>query len=155
MNPTVSTLPSCSMRGVLWPVATAVQPLAAPRARHTSLSGRREGRAWQTAAMDRAAESSGPDRVDAVAEAAQQRAMIAALASSLNASPVRYWLMGGWAVDAHLGRTTRRHSDIDLAVFLADRAELVDVLAKRVDDLLLARLGDREVDRSRCATVCR
>ena len=25
--------------------------------------------------------------------------------------------MGGWAVDLYLGRTTRRHSDIDLAVF--------------------------------------
>jgi len=80
--------------------------------------------------MDREAESSEPGRVDAAAEAAQQRAMIAQVASTLNASPVRYWLMGGWAVDAHLGRTTRQHSDIDLAVFIADRAGLVDALGK-------------------------
>ena len=55
--------------------------------------------------------------------------MIAALAATLNATGVRYWLMGGWAVDAHLQRTTRRHSDIDLAVFVADRRALADALA--------------------------
>ena len=95
---------------------------AAPLAR----SG--DGREWQTGAMNREAESSEPARVDVSTEAAQQRAMIAELASTLNASQVRYWLMGGWAVDAHLGRTTRQHSDIDLAVFVADRAGLVDAL---------------------------
>jgi lincosamide nucleotidyltransferase A/C/D/E len=36
--------------------------------------------------------------------------------------------MGGWAVDAYLGRITRRHSDIDFAVMSADRAALINAL---------------------------
>jgi Aminoglycoside-2''-adenylyltransferase len=80
--------------------------------------------------MDQETELDQSGRVDAAAEAAQQRTMIAELAATLNASPVRYWLMGGWAVDAHIGRVTRQHSDIDFAVFLADRSALVDALGK-------------------------
>lgn len=63
-------------------------------------------------------------------EAAQQRATIAALASTLDAAGVRFWLMGGWAVDTHLGRTTRRHSDIDLAVLHDDRPLLLAALGQ-------------------------
>jgi hypothetical protein len=80
--------------------------------------------------MDPKAERGELGRVDAAAEAAPRWAMIAELASTLNAAPVRYWLMGGWAVDAHLGRVTRQHSDIDFAVFLADRAALIDALGR-------------------------
>lgn len=80
--------------------------------------------------MDQTAESAEPGRVEAAMHAARQRALIAALASTLNAASIRYWLMGGWAVDAHLGRTTRQHSDIDFAVLLVDRAGLVDALGK-------------------------
>ena len=85
-------------------------------------------RGWQTATVDPASEPSESVFVDVETEAAQQQAMIAALALTLNVAPVRYWLMGGWAVDAHLGRTTRRHSDIDFAVFFADRSPLKDAL---------------------------
>jgi hypothetical protein len=31
-----------------------------------------------------------------------------------------YWLFGGWAVDFHVGRVTRDHADIDVAVWAAD-----------------------------------
>ena len=58
---------------------------------------------------------------DTTAEVAEQQALLVALAATLNGVPVHYWLMGGWAVDAHLGRITRRHSDIDFAVLLIDR----------------------------------
>ncbi len=53
---------------------------------------------------------------------------IATLAAALNDTLVRHWLIGGWAVDAHLGRVSRDHSDIDWAVFLADRARFTDVV---------------------------
>ena len=38
-------------------------------------------------------------------------------------------LCGGWAVDAGLGRETRDHSDIDIAVFLDDQQALLEHLA--------------------------
>jgi lincosamide nucleotidyltransferase A/C/D/E len=79
--------------------------------------------------VERARESSDSSPADAEDDSAPQRTLIAALAATLSAASVRYWLMGGWAVDAHLGRTTRRHSDIDFAVFLTDRDALADALA--------------------------
>jgi lincosamide nucleotidyltransferase A/C/D/E len=33
---------------------------------------------------------------------------------------IRFWVMGGWGVDALLGRQTRPHKDLDLLVALAD-----------------------------------
>ena len=33
---------------------------------------------------------------------------------------IDYWLFGGWAVDFHVGRTTRDHTDVDVAVWQAD-----------------------------------
>ena len=65
---------------------------------------------------------------DTTAEVAEQQALLVALAATLNGVPVRYWLMGGWAVDAHLGRITRRHSDIDFAVLLSNRDALTEAL---------------------------
>jgi hypothetical protein len=38
-------------------------------------------------------------------------------------------LCGGWAVDAWLGRVTREHGDIDIAVFVNDREALFEHLA--------------------------
>ena len=38
-------------------------------------------------------------------------------------------LAGGWAVDAWLGRPTREHGDVDLAVFVNDRRALFEHLA--------------------------
>src|SRR5206468_5139111 len=36
---------------------------------------------------------------------------------------------GGWAVDAWLGRLTRDHGDVDIAVFENDRGALFEILA--------------------------
>jgi hypothetical protein len=33
---------------------------------------------------------------------------------------IDYWLFGGWAVDFHVGRMTRDHADVDVAVWQAD-----------------------------------
>lgn len=38
---------------------------------------------------------------------------------------VRIWLDGGWAVDARLGRQTRRHADLDIVVEQRDLGPLV------------------------------
>ena len=38
-------------------------------------------------------------------------------------------LCGGWAVDAWLGRLTRDHGDVDIAVFESDRQALFELLA--------------------------
>ncbi len=33
---------------------------------------------------------------------------------------IEYWLFGGWAVDFYVGRVTRTHDDIDLAIWQRD-----------------------------------
>ena len=47
----------------------------------------------------------------------------------LDQNRVDYWLFGGWAVDFHVGRVTRAHDDIDLAVWLDD-ADVVESLLR-------------------------
>ena len=44
---------------------------------------------------------------------------------------VRLWLDGGWAVDANLGRQTRRHADVDIVVTWADLDRLLGALRAR------------------------
>ena len=41
---------------------------------------------------------------------------VLAVTSALDAAGVRCWLGGGWGVDALVGRVTRAHRDLDLAV---------------------------------------
>jgi lincosamide nucleotidyltransferase A/C/D/E len=38
------------------------------------------------------------------------------VADALEAASVRYWLAGGWGVDALLGRQTRTHRDLDIVI---------------------------------------
>ncbi len=78
--------------------------------------------------MDPASEPTDGTAGDTAAEVAEQQALLVALAATLNGVPVHYWLMGGWAVDVHLGRITRRHSDIDFAVLLTDRDAVTEAL---------------------------
>ena len=42
------------------------------------------------------------------------------VARALDEIDAPYWLYGGWGVDFHAGSVTRRHSDLDLAVWLDD-----------------------------------
>src|SRR4051812_24549677 len=60
-------------------------------------------------------------------EAVQLSALVA-LHEQLSEHAIPYWLFGGWAVDFHVGRVTRSHDDIDVAVQSDD--------AGRVDELL-------------------
>jgi hypothetical protein len=41
---------------------------------------------------------------------------------------IDYWLFGGWAVDFHVGRVTRPHADVDLAVWAHDRNRIGTLL---------------------------
>ncbi len=61
---------------------------------------------------------------------AQLRA-IGELTADLEQAGIRCWMMGGWAMDFHLGRISRPHSDVDLAVHRTDRDALADVVARR------------------------
>ncbi len=49
----------------------------------------------------------------------------------LNGAEMTFWLSGGWAVDFHVGRVTRPHSDIDFIVNLDDRTRLRRLLEQK------------------------
>jgi hypothetical protein len=42
------------------------------------------------------------------------------LQACLAGQGIDYWLFGGWAVDFHVGRVTRDHADVDVAVWAGD-----------------------------------
>jgi hypothetical protein len=50
---------------------------------------------------------------------------------ALTRAGIDYWLFGGWAVDFYAGEVTRSHSDVDVAVWLADRARIVELLVSQ------------------------
>lgn len=54
----------------------------------------------------------------------------AELISRLRSHGVRCWLMGGWGVDALLGRQSRPHKDLDVLVLVDDLADLDHVLGR-------------------------
>jgi lincosamide nucleotidyltransferase A/C/D/E len=47
----------------------------------------------------------------------------------LSGAGVRWWLSGGWGVDALVGRQTRRHKDLDLVVAREDMVTAAQTLA--------------------------
>ena len=53
---------------------------------------------------------------------------VVALFRSFAAAGIRAWAAGGWAVDALVGRQTREHGDLDLAVDSVHLASLLDLL---------------------------
>jgi lincosamide nucleotidyltransferase A/C/D/E len=53
------------------------------------------------------------------------------IVEKLNESAVKFWVDGGWGVDALVGERTRPHSDLDLAI---DKADLDR--ARRTTELL-------------------
>jgi hypothetical protein len=56
--------------------------------------------------------------------AATQLQTIGWLHELLSARGIDYWLFGGWAVDFHVGRMTRTHADVDVAVWHSDLGEI-------------------------------
>lgn len=57
--------------------------------------------------------------------------MLGQLSADLDQARLPYWFIGGWAVDVHLGRISRDHSDIDIALERADRDAFVAIVAAR------------------------
>jgi len=51
------------------------------------------------------------------------------VSGALRTAGVRHWPAGGWGIDALVGRQTRPHRDLDLAVDAVDLAAAVAVLA--------------------------
>lgn len=51
-----------------------------------------------------------------------------ALCSQLEKHGIRFWVMGGWGVDALLHRETRPHKDLDILVLLGDLPKLGQLL---------------------------
>lgn len=64
-----------------------------------------------------------------MADADAQVEAIKDIAEALSAAGIRWWLFGGWGLDACIGRITRDHGDIEIWVEMADatatRAALV------------------------------
>lgn len=46
------------------------------------------------------------------------------LCDALKGASVRYWVIGGWGVDALLGRETRSHKDLDILALVDDLPQL-------------------------------
>jgi len=57
--------------------------------------------------------------------------VVASLYADLLAAGVVIWIDGGWCVDALMGRQTRRHKDLDIAVQWSDVPALRELLAAR------------------------
>jgi hypothetical protein len=49
-----------------------------------------------------------------------QLGLIEEIRAALDAAGAPWWLYGGWAMDAHAGRVTRDHSDIEVFVWASD-----------------------------------
>jgi lincosamide nucleotidyltransferase A/C/D/E len=62
-----------------------------------------------------------------VAETGERQAV--RVCTALADARVRFWLAGGWGVDALVGRQTRPHRDLDLLVDARDEALTLSVLA--------------------------
>lgn len=56
---------------------------------------------------------------------------VLAVLADLHKASCRVWVGGGWGVDALVGRQTRAHRDLDLAVAAEDEARVVPVLEQR------------------------
>jgi lincosamide nucleotidyltransferase A/C/D/E len=78
-----------------------------------------------------------------------------AVIGALDDARVRHWLSGGWGVDALVGRQTRPHRDLDLAIDAEHEAAAMDALAAlgysvetdwRPVRIEVAAPGDRWVD---------
>lgn len=66
----------------------------------------------------------------------------------LEGQGLRVWLDGGWGVDALVGRQTRKHEDLDIAIVLAEASAVIASLASLgynvYDDEMPTRLDLRD-----------
>ncbi len=62
--------------------------------------------------------------------AALQLAALAAVDALFEDAGLEYWLFGGWAVDFYAGSITRRHGDVDIAIWLEDLPRISALLVE-------------------------
>lgn len=79
----------------------------------------------------------GQPRGASMMQAMKARDVFAVL-NLLEGAQLRVWVDGGWGVDALLGRETRQHADLDLALALTDMATARNLL-RRVLGYVVAR----------------
>jgi lincosamide nucleotidyltransferase A/C/D/E len=72
------------------------------------------------AAASRGKGSAPPNGPETDAMSDVSAAQAEALVESLRAADIRCWVVGGWGIDALVGRQTRAHHDLDLLVHLDD-----------------------------------
>ena len=60
-----------------------------------------------------------------------QAGPVRAVRDAFAAYPGRWWIAGGWAVDLHVGRVRRAHSDIDVLILHQDLATFGEFFASR------------------------
>ncbi len=78
---------------------------------------------WQTAGRSARRGNEGRYLVEAMgqldphSDSNRQLALLADVGALLDGEGVDHWLLGGWAVDFHVGAVTRAHGDVDLAVW--------------------------------------
>ena len=77
-----------------------------------------------------------------------QLAAIGELHDELAQQGIPHWLFGGWAVDFHVGRVTRQHDDLDVAVRAADSSRVHEVLARTGWELIDEAAGYRTYQRN-------
>jgi hypothetical protein len=58
----------------------------------------------------------------------EQLEALARVHERLEQAGIEYWLIGGWAVDFHVGSITRAHGDVDIAVWLDDLPRVAELL---------------------------
>ncbi|MDN5726711.1 MAG: hypothetical protein L0G99_12390 [Propionibacteriales bacterium] len=81
---------------------------------------------------------------DPLPSAAVQLAAIAELLALADSVRAPVWLRGGWAMDFHLGRVTRPHTDIDWFARTADLPRLLPLLVDAgFDDVTTAAAGQQ------------
>jgi hypothetical protein len=84
--------------------------------------GKEEGERARRQAVSRA------DGRTAVVNAEDQLSALSHLDELFGQHGIEYWLFGGWAVDFHAGKVTRRHDDLDLAVWSHDGERVRELL---------------------------
>jgi hypothetical protein len=61
---------------------------------------------------------------------ATQLRLLRVMSDAFAAANVRWWLYGGWAMDAHAGEVTRDHADIEIFLWVDDAASARDALER-------------------------
>jgi len=66
----------------------------------------------------------------------RQIEIIKELKALCDSSNLKFWILGGWGIDALLNKITREHNDIDIIVSYADRSLYRNLIRKFADEMI-------------------